>query len=78
MSNDNVVDFPGLSYAEIEPRKMLEAIAEDQADAFERCIVIAVIEGETLIFTSSGCEDSVIADMARAQHGFIASTFEDE
>lgn len=78
MSNDNVVDFPGLTYAEIEPRKMLEAIAEEQADAFERCVLIAVVESETLIFTSSGCENSVIADMVRAQHGFIASTFEDE
>jgi hypothetical protein len=78
MSNDNVVNFPGLTYAEIEPRKMLEAIAEDQADTFERCIVIAVVEGETLIFTSSGSKDCVIADMARAQHGFIAATFEDE
>ena len=78
MSNDNVVDFPGFTYANLDPRKMLETIAEEQADGFERCVVIAVVEGETLVFTSSGSEDCVIADMARAQHGFIAATFEDE
>jgi len=73
----NVVDFPGLTLADIDPRKMLEAIAEEQADGFERCIVISVSDGETQIYTSSGSEDLVLADLSRAQHGFIASTFEE-
>jgi len=78
MPNDNVINFPGSTYADISPRKMLEAITEEHADAFERCLVIAINSGEILLYTSSGLEDSVIADLSRAQHSFIASTFEND
>jgi hypothetical protein len=78
MSNDNVVDFPGLTSNELLPRAVLEAIAEDIGDDLVRVVVIAVDKNNALrLFNSCPDDDITIADLTRSLHAFVADTFED-
>jgi len=78
MSNDNVLDFPGMTSADLDPTAVLEAIAETHGEGLERVCVVGIgLDGSLRLFNSCNDDDKTISDLSRALHGFVAETFED-